>query len=54
MDQRLAFSALFSLLDAYRVDPGHVRKLAHSFGSLARSYARQDLGDWPPAAWISV
>ena len=44
-----AFSAMFSLSDAYRRS-GSFRKLARSFGLLVRSMG-QDIGAWPPTAW---
>lgn len=44
-----AFSAMFSLADAYRRSRSF-RKLAHSFGLLVQSMG-QDIRVWPPAAW---
>ena len=44
-----AFSALFSLSDAYRRSRSF-RKLADSFANLVRAM-EHDVGAWPPAAW---
>ena len=44
-----AFSAMFSLSDAYRRSRSF-RKLVRSFGLLVR-FMGQEIGAWPPAAW---
>lgn len=46
-----ALSALFSMSDAYRRSRSF-RKLTRSIGVLLSSL-QQDLGTWPPPAWIS-
>ncbi len=44
-----AFSALFSLPDAYRRSRSF-RKLTNSFANLVRGM-EHDIGVWPPPAW---
>ena len=44
-----AFSALFSLPDAYRRSRSF-RKLTDSFANLVRAM-EHDIGGWPPPAW---
>ena len=47
-----AFSAMFSLSDAYRRSRSF-RKLADSFANLVRAM-EHDVGVWPPPAWTDV